>query len=94
MCSVWNFWIICFFWLVVLVLGLLILIFVGVKFCWFFLNDLFGIKIISNLDLGKGMKELVVKSFKGLLGKKGKDNGDGRYKMGIEKIISVLCVVM
>lgn len=92
MWSVWNFRVIWFFWVVVLFF--LVLLFLGFKFLWIFLNDLLGIKIISSLDFGKGIKEFGMKGFKGFVSKKNKDEGNGRYKLGIERIISLLCVIM
>lgn len=66
----------------------------GVKPRRFSSNDSLGTKITSSSDSGKGTKESAAKSSKGSLGKKGKDNGDGRHKMGTEKITSALCAVM
>ena len=63
----------------------------GVKPRRFSSNDSLGTKITSSSDSGKGTKESAAKSSKG---KKGKDNGDGRHKMGTEKITSALCAVM
>ncbi|KAJ7374447.1 hypothetical protein OS493_007553 [Desmophyllum pertusum] len=57
-------------------------------------NDSLGTKNTSSSDSGKGTKESGMKSSKGSASKKAKDEGDGRHKLGTERITSTLCTVM
>lgn len=57
-------------------------------------NDSLGTKITSSSDSGKGTKESGMKGSKGSASKKNKDEGNGRHKLGTERITSSLCVIM
>lgn len=57
-------------------------------------NDSLGTKNTSSTDSGKGTKESGMKGSKGSASKKNKDEGNGRHKLGTERITSSLCSVM
>lgn len=66
----------------------------GVKLTRFSSNDSIATKNTSSSDSGKGTKESGLKSSKGSASKKAKENGEGRHKLGTERITSSLCTVM
>ena len=57
-------------------------------------NDSIRTKNTSSSDSGKGTKESGMKGSKGSASKKAKDEGDGRHKLGTERITSSLCAIM
>ena len=57
-------------------------------------TDSVGTKNTSSSDSGKGAKESGIKASKLFAGKKGKDDVDGRHKLGTERITSSLCAIM
>ena len=57
-------------------------------------NDSLGTRNTSSTDSGKGTKDSGMKSSKGSASKKTKDEGNGRHKLGTERISSSLCAIM